>query len=64
MLWELRPGLSTRVAPSTWPYDKYPQMPELKAGATVTILEAQGSGVVETIHASMYLTDSGMGDDP
>lgn len=64
MLWELRPGTATRVVPATWPYDKYPRMPELKAGAAVTILEAEGPGVVETIHASMYLTDSGMGDEP
>ena len=64
MLFALRPGTTTYVTPATWPYDQYPQMPELRVGQTVTILEAAGPGVVESIHASMYLRNSGMGADP
>lgn len=35
-----------------WPYDKYPDMPELKAGAQIVLLDADGPGVVVNIHSS------------
>ena len=52
----------SRVVPATWPYDKYPDMPELKAGSTVTLLDTDGPGIVTSLHASHYLVDGGMGD--
>lgn len=39
----------------TWPYDKYPDLPQLFAGSTVTILEAEGPGVVTNLHVSDYV---------
>lgn len=62
-IYDLSSPVTSRVVPATWPYDKYPEMPELKAGATVTLLDVDGPGVVTNLHASHYLVDSGMGDD-
>lgn len=62
-LWDLGSPVRTHLVPATWPYDKHPDMPELKAHAMVTLLDAEGPGVVTNIHASHYLVDSGMGDD-
>ena len=36
----------------SWPFDKYPDMPLLDAGAELTLLEAEGPGVVTCIHAA------------
>ena len=35
-----------------WPYDKYPDMPELKSGTEIVLLDADGPGVVTHIHSS------------
>jgi len=38
-----------------WPYDKYPDMPQLLAGTQVTLLDTDGPGVVTNMHvSSMY----------
>jgi Protein of unknown function (DUF2961). len=44
----------SRLSSSTWPYDKHPEQQELLAGSRVTILHAEGPGVVSSIHASNY----------
>ncbi len=62
-LFDLSGRTTTHVVPATWPYDKYPAMPELKAGACITLLDAAGPGVVTNIHASHYLVNSGMDED-
>lgn len=36
----------------SWPFDKYPDMPLLDAGSELTLLEAEGPGVVTCIHAA------------
>ena len=45
---------NTRVVPSTWSKDKYPEAPELYAGMEVTALDVDGPGVVTNIHVSDY----------
>lgn len=62
-LWDLSNPTRTHVVPATWPYDKYPDMPELKAKAVVTVLDVKGPGIVTNIHASHYLVNSGMDED-
>ena len=47
-------GINSRVVPNTWSKDKYPDAPELFAGASVTVLDAEGPGVVTNIHVSDY----------
>ena len=37
-----------------WPYDKYPDAPQLMAGSTVCILDAEGPGVVTCFHVSDF----------
>ena len=37
---------------ATWPGDKYPDMPELKAKSRITLLDENGPGVVCNLHAS------------
>lgn len=44
----------SRVIPGTWSRDKYPDMPELDAGASITMLNAVGPGVITNIHVSDY----------
>ena len=44
----------SRVVPSTWSKDKYPDMPELYGGTSVTVLDVDGPGVITCIHASDY----------
>lgn len=39
---------------STWPYDKYADMPTLKASSKVTLLDVTGPGYVSCIHVSAY----------
>jgi hypothetical protein len=46
----------SHLVPSTWPYDKYPQMPELDAGCTVTLIDQDGPGVISCLHISNYFT--------
>jgi hypothetical protein len=45
---------ASRMVPSTWPYDKYPEMPELDAGKTVTLIDQDGPGMVSCLHISNY----------
>lgn len=45
----------SRLSSNTWPYDKYPEQQELLAGSRVTILDAEGPGVISSIHASNYI---------
>lgn len=35
-----------------WPYDKYPDMPQLTAGSEIVLLDADGPGVVTNLHSS------------
>ncbi len=43
-----------RLSTALWPYDKYPDMPQLKAGGTVCVMDAEGPGVVTCIHAADF----------
>ena len=45
---------SSHMIPSMWPYDKYPQLPELDAGSTVTLIDQNGPGVISCLHISNY----------
>jgi hypothetical protein len=47
-------GARSRMIPSTWCYDKYPDMPELDAGKTVTLIDQDGPGVISNLHISNY----------
>jgi hypothetical protein len=47
-------GGASHMIPSTWPYDKYPDMPELDAGKSVTLIDQDGPGVVSCLHISNY----------
>ncbi len=42
----------SRLERVCWPYDKYPEMPELMAGSEITLLDAEGPGVVTNLHAA------------
>lgn len=44
----------SHLVPATWPYDKYPNMPELSAGARITLLDQEGPGVISCLHVSAY----------
>ena len=35
-----------------WPYDKYPELPQLTAGAKIVLIDTDGPGVVTNIHSS------------
>lgn len=37
-----------------WPYDKYPDMQQLKAGMSVTLLDVDGPGVITNMHFSNF----------
>lgn len=50
-------------AVSAWPYDKYPEMPRLTARSTITLLEADGPGVVTCIHATRFMPRGGLNFD-
>ena len=45
---------TSHLVPSTWPYDKFPDTPELNAGTTVTLIDQDGPGVVSCLHVSDY----------
>lgn len=45
---------STRMIPSTWTLDKYPEAETLQPHATVTLLDQDGPGVVTQLHSSDY----------
>lgn len=44
----------SRLERITWPYDKYPDMPQLTAGSEITLLDAEGPGVVTNLHVGDY----------
>ncbi len=58
MIWENTARIETgraRLARICWPYDKYPDMPQLTAGSEVVLLDEDGPGVVTNLHSSaMY----------
>ena len=54
----------SHLVPSTWPYDKYPDMPELSAGKTVTLIDQDGPGVVSGLHISNYYDKAGFWKAP
>lgn len=45
---------TSHLVPSTWPYDKFPNTPELNAETTVTLIDQDGPGVVSCLHVSDY----------
>lgn len=47
-------GSQSRLQPSHWPYDKYPDLPEITPKSKTTLLDVDGPGVVTLIHASKY----------
>jgi len=47
----------SRLAIATWPYDKYPEMPELTAKSKVMVMDEAGPGVVSCIHATTYYSN-------
>lgn len=47
-------GKQSKLRPATWPYDKYPQMEQLKAKTKITILDEEGPGVISCIHSTTY----------
>jgi hypothetical protein len=47
-------GTQSRLQPSHWPYDKYPDMPEITPKSKTVLLDADGPGVVTLIHVSQY----------
>ena len=55
-------GANSRVVPATWTKDKYPDMPELYAGARVTVLDVDGPGVITCLHVSDYMSRDGGAD--
>lgn len=48
----------THLIPSTWP-DKYPDMPMMKPGAKITVIDQGGPGVITNIHSSAYILKYG-----
>jgi hypothetical protein len=57
-------GVRSHMIPSTWPYDKYPEMPELDAGRTVILIDQDGPGVVSCLHISNYFAKQPFGPIP
>ena len=47
-------GAESRMQTSHWPYDKYPNQPEITPQSKTTLLDADGPGVVTLIHVSKY----------
>jgi len=47
-------GSQSRLQPSHWPYDKYPDMPEITPKSKTTLLDVDGPGVVTLFHVSKY----------
>ncbi len=48
---DTRRSYLTRIC---WPYDKYPDMKQLLAGTSVTLLDVDGPGVVTNIHSAKF----------
>lgn len=53
-LTSLDSGSQSRLAINHWPYDKYPNLPELVPGAKTVLLDTDGPGVVTLFHVSKY----------
>ena len=47
-------GTQSQLQPSHWPYDKYPDMPEITPRSKMVLLDVDGPGVVTLIHVSKY----------
>lgn len=47
-------GAQSRLAPSHWPYDKYPELPEITPKSKTVLLDVDGPGVVTLMHVSKY----------
>ena len=47
-------GTQSRLAISHWPYDKYPDLPEVTPKSKTVLLNADGPGVVTMFHVSKY----------
>jgi len=47
-------GTASRLAVSHWPYDKYPELPEVTPKSKTVILDADGPGAVTMFHVSKY----------
>lgn len=47
-------GTQSRLQPSHWPYDKYPEMPEITPKSKTVLLDVDGPGVVTLLHVSKY----------
>lgn len=47
-------GSESRLAINHWPYDKYPNLPEITPRSNTVVLDADGPGVVTMFHASKY----------
>ncbi len=60
-IFTLDKNVKSHTQASTWPYDKYPDMPVLTAHNKVVFLDADGPGIVSNIHVSDYII---MGADP
>jgi len=48
-------GTQSQMQPSHWPYDKYPNIPEVTPHSKTLLLDVDGPGVVTLIHASKYV---------
>jgi hypothetical protein len=59
----IQPGRS-HLVPTTWPYDKYPDAPELDAGARITAIDQAGPGVITCLHVSTYHNKSAAAGAP
>ena len=44
----------SRALAATWSRDKYPDMPELDAHASITLIDTEGPGVITNLHVSDY----------
>jgi hypothetical protein len=47
-------GTQTQLAISHWPYDKYPEIPQLTPKSKTVLLDVDGPGVVTLFHVSKY----------
>jgi hypothetical protein len=47
-------GTQCRLAISHWPYDKYPETPEVTPHSKTVLLDVDGPGVVTMFHVSQY----------
>jgi hypothetical protein len=57
-------GVRSHMMISTWCYDKYPNLPELDAGKTVTLIDQDGPGLVSCLHISNYYNKQPFDQNP